>query len=146
MATTLPEQEQDYYLWLEKTAWLLRKRRWENVDVEELAQEVEAMGRSEKRALKSNLIVLLMHLLKMKYQPDKSSQSWRRTIVEHRRRILLAFEDSPSLKPYFREVFDACYDAARRDAATETSLSLETFPIQSSFTPTQVLAIDFVGK
>lgn len=94
--------------------------------------------------LKSNLIVLLMHSLKVKHQRERRFLSWRRTIVEHRRRILLALEDSPSLKPYLGEVFEQGYAAARQDAATETSLPLATFPERSPFTIKQILAVDYL--
>ena len=138
--------DQDYSLWLEKTVRLLREGQWHGVDLEELVEEIEAMGRSEKRAVKSNLIVLLMHLLKIKYQPEKRTESWRFTIVEHRRRLLLLFEDSPSLKGYFVEVFDFCYSAARQDAAVETRLPIKTFPAQSPFSVDQVLDINYLSE
>ena len=137
---------QDYSLWLEKTAQLLREGQWHAVDVEGLAQEIEAMGRSEKRAVKSNLIVLLMHLLKMKRQPEKRTESWRSSIVEHRRRLLLLFEDSPSLRGYFLEVFNTCYSAARQDAAVETRLPVKTFPAQSPFSVDQVLDVEYLSE
>jgi hypothetical protein len=75
------------------------------VDLANLIEEIESVGRSEKSALVSNLQIVLMHLLKYKYQPEKRSNSWLFTIFEHRDRLLEAFEVSPSLKPYFREVF-----------------------------------------
>ena len=137
---------QDYSLWLEKTVQLLREGQWHAVDVERLTQEIEAMGRSEKRAVKSNLIVLLIHLLKMKYQPEKRTESWRSSIVEHRRRLLLLFEDSPSLRGYFINVFDSCYSAARQDAAVETKLPVKAFPAQSPFSVEQVLDINYLSE
>ncbi len=76
--------EEDFYLWLESTAKLLRNRQLENLDYDNLIQEIEAMGRSEKHSLESNLIVVLMHLLKYKYQPQKCSRSWLSSIFEHR--------------------------------------------------------------
>jgi hypothetical protein len=126
--------EEDYYLWLENTAQLLRDGKLSELDLPNLIEEIEDMGRSEKRAVKSNLIRILQHLLKWKYQPEKQSDSWLSTIVEHRQRIILAFEDSPSLKNYYLEVFNKCYQDARKNAATETRLPLETFPNQSPFT------------
>ena len=137
--------DQDYFLWLEKTAQLLREGQWHAVELEGLAQEIEAMGRSKKRAVKSNLIVLLMHLLKMKYQPEKRTD-WRFTIVEYRRWLLLLFEDSPSLKGYFVDVFVSCYSAARQDAAVETSLPIKTFPAQSPFSVEQVLDLNYLSE
>ena len=138
--------DQDYSLWLEKTVRLLQKGQWNAVELERLTQEIEAMGKSEKRAVKSNLIVLLMHLLKMKYQPEKRTESWRSSIVEHRRRLLLLFEDSPSLRGYFLEVFDSCYSAARQDAAVETRLPVELFQAQSPFTVEQILDVEYLSE
>jgi len=97
--------EQDYYLWLQTTVNQLRERKFAEVDLANLIEEIESVGRSEKSALVSNLQIVLMHLLKYKYQPEKRSNSWLFTIFEHRDRLLEAFEVSPSLKPYFREVF-----------------------------------------
>lgn len=76
--------EQDYYLWLEATAKLLREGQLSALDAINLLEEIEDMGRSEKRAVYSNLKVLFMHLLKYKYQPEKRWNSWMASIVEHR--------------------------------------------------------------
>ncbi len=108
-----------------------------------MAEEIEDLGRSEKRAIKSNLRVLLAHLLKYKYQPNKRSNSWRATIREHRLRIKEAFRDSPSLKRYFDEVFDEYYHNARAIAADETGLEIATFNTQCSFSKVEVLDSDF---
>ena len=111
-----------------------------------LIEEIDDMGKSQKQAVRSNLIVVLMHLLKYKYQPDRRSGSWKYTIREHRRRLIEAFEDSPSLRIFFAEVFDKCYQNARKEAADETALSLGTFPSESPFTPEQTLDEDFLPE
>lgn len=111
--------EEDFYLWLERTAELLKNRQLENLDYDNLIEEIEAMGRSEKHSLESNLIVVLMHLLKYKYQPQKRSRSWLSSIFEHRRRLIKAFKTSPSLKRYYQEVFDECYKYAVKQASKE---------------------------
>jgi hypothetical protein len=151
MTTGVPQEinttnlyEQDYYLWLKNTAQLLRDDKLSELDKFNLIEELEDMGRSEKRAVKSNLTILLMHLLKYKYQQKKRSKSWLRTIVEHRRRLLILLEDSPSLKNYLQEVFDNSYQAARQDAATETRLALTIFPTQSPFNPQDTLNPDYL--
>jgi hypothetical protein len=136
--------EQDYYLWLKNTAQLLRDDKLSQLDKLNLIEELEDMGRSEKRAVKSNLIRVLQHLLKWKYQPEKRSDSWLSTIVEHRQRIILAFEDSPSLKGYYLEVFDKCYQDARKNAAIETKLPLTVFPAQFPFNPQDTLNFDYL--
>lgn len=73
--------ERDYYLWLLHTAKLIKEGKFSEVDAANLIEEIEDMGRSEKRALKSNLIVLLLHLLKYKYQPQKITNSWKSSII-----------------------------------------------------------------
>jgi hypothetical protein len=138
--------EQDFYLWIQTTAELLKQGRLTELDLENLIDEIETMGRSEKKALRSNLEVVLMHLLKYKYQAEKRSGGWRATIREHRKRLREALEESPSLKPYFGEVFGLCYDDARLLAADETELHPATFPEQSPFTPEQALNPDFLPE
>jgi hypothetical protein len=125
--------EQDFYLWIQATAQLLREGKLSELDLPNLIEEIEAMGRSEKRELKSRLVVLLMHLLKWKYQPGYRSESWRSTISEQRISIEAVLEDSPSLKPFLPEVFDDCYQKARQKAANETGLRLDIFPSESPF-------------
>ncbi|RCJ25363.1 hypothetical protein A6S26_16400 [Nostoc sp. ATCC 43529] len=138
--------EQDFYLWIQTTAELLKQKNFTQLDLENLIEEIETMGRSEKKALRSNLEVVLMHLLKYKYQPEKRSGSWQATIREHRKRLREALEESPSLKPYFDEVFGECYGHARLLAADETELAVVTFPQQSPFTPEQILNADFLPE
>jgi len=136
--------DRDFSLWIATTAELLREGRLAELDVANLLEEIETMGRSEKSALKSNLVVVLWHLLKWKYQPEKRSTSWELSIAEHRRRLREAFGDSPSLKRYFNECFDQCYQDARRQAKIETKLAIATFPEISPFTAEQCLDQDFL--
>jgi len=136
--------DQDFYLWIETTAQQLKEGRFSEVDLENLVEEIESMGRSEKRALESNLVILLMHLLKYKYQPERRTNSWLSTIFEHRRRLNKHLQDSPSLKNYFAENFMECYQDARHLAALETGLSLDTFPIESFLTVDECLNQEFL--
>lgn len=136
--------EQDYWLWLETTAKLLRSGRLHEVDVDNLAEEIEDMGRSEKRSVESNLEVVLMHLLKYKYQPARRSSSWRYTLLEHRNRLRKALRESPSLRPYYQQVFKESYETARKLAAVETDLPIAQFPAESPFTPEQALDADYL--
>ena len=131
--------EQDFYMWIETTAQQLREGKFDEVDLTNLIEEIESMGRSEKRELKSRLIVLLMHLLKWQYQPEKRSESWRSTISEQRICIEGLLEDSPSLKPLISEVFDDCYQKARLKASDETGIKLNFFPKESPFTLEETL-------
>jgi hypothetical protein len=120
--------EQDYCLWLEQTIQQLQTGELNQLDIIALIEELQDMGNSEKNALESNLRILLMHLLKYRYQPHKRSNSWLFTIREHRKRLLKAFKKSPSLKRYYETVFAECYQDGRELASDETGLSLKVFP------------------
>jgi Domain of unknown function DUF29 len=138
--------DQDFCLWAEQTAQLLRTGQYSAIELENLIDEVEDMSRSEKRALLSNARVVLMHLLKYQYQPEKRSNSWLSSIREHRTRLHDTFRDSPSLRGYFQTMFDECYQNARKQAADETGLSLQTFPIEPPFTLDDCLDEDFLPR
>lgn len=134
--------ETDYLRWIETTIDKLRLGDYSNIDWENLIEEIEDMGRSERRSLESNLIVVLTHLLKWQYQPELRSGSWKGSIVEHRRRIRKALKESPSLKPYLEEVFAECYSEAVEQASAETGLPGETFPQLCPYTPAEILDLD----
>ncbi len=136
--------EQDYYLWLRKTVDALQAGKWSELDLSNLVEEINDMGRSERRALESNLTVVLLHLLKYKYQLPYRSNSWLLSILEHRLRIRKQLKESPSLKPYLEQVFEECYSEGRLLAAVETGLPLTTFPALSPFTPEAALNIDYL--
>ncbi len=138
--------DKDYCLWLEETVQLLREGRLTELDINNLIEEIEDMGRSEKKAVKSNLKIVLCHLLKYKYQPEKRSRSWLSTIFEHRDRLEDDFAESPSLKRYFDQVFEPCYQKARKQASIETGFPLETFPINCPFTTEEVLDMDYLPE
>ena len=137
---------EDFYLWIKTTAKQLKDGNFAEIDLDNLIEEIESMGRSEKRALKSNLLVVLMHLLKYKYQPEKRTNSWLSTIFEHRRRLKEDLTESPSLKKYFSEIFNECYQDARKQASLETGLLLDTFPIDSLFTTEESLNQDYLPE
>ncbi|WP_449419016.1 DUF29 domain-containing protein [Phormidium nigroviride] len=136
--------DQDFNLWVESTIELLQQKRFEQLDIESLISEVESMGKNDRKSVKSNLRILLMHLLKWQYQPDKRTNSWRTTIKEHRNRLEDDFADSPSLKNYFLEVFDECYQKAKDLASSETGLSISVFPVECPFPSDLVLESDFL--
>ena len=133
----------DFHLWLEATIKQLKERNFEAVDLENLIEEIESMGRSEKRELKSRTVVLVMHLLKWKYQPNKRTRSWLSTIMEQRRELVFLLQDSPSLKPLFRQEINNYYSYAQKEAARETNLPLNTFPNQCPFIPEEILASEY---
>ena len=123
--------DEDYCLWLEKTVNLLKKGKLSQLDIPNLIEEIEDMGKRERKALESNLEILLMHLLKYKYQPEKRTNSWKFTIIEHRNRIKKAFKYSPSLKRHFEKVFNECYQIARKFASNETFTVTASFSYNS---------------
>ena len=136
--------DQDYYTWLSETAYLLTEGRFSELDIPNLVDEIESMGKSQKRAIESYLKVLLLHLLKWKYQPNSRSSSWRGSIYNARKGIQKRIKESPSLKSYPQELLAECYEIARFNAHIETELPLETFPEISTFTIEQVLDEDFL--
>ena len=99
MNTTL--YEQDYYQWLTQTSQCLKTGDFSQLDLPNLIEEIDDMGISQRKAVNSNLRVVLWHLLKYKYQPQKRTNSWRFTIYEHQRRLLESFKNSPSLIAVF---------------------------------------------
>jgi len=134
----------DYLLWIETTVEKLRQRDYAAIDWENVIEELADMGRSERKSLRSNLIIVLLHLLKWQYQPSMRSGSWKGSIVEHRRRIRDDLKDSPSLKPYLEEVFAECYADAIAQANAETGLPHEMFPVLCPYSVAQSLDANFL--
>ena len=120
---------EDFYGWLNTTAQLLRNRELSHVDFENIAEELESMGKSEKRELASRLTILLVHLLKWQYQPEKRSRSWENTIKIQRIEIEELLEESPSLHYEVERVIDTAYRKARIGAEEETGIDQRHFPI-----------------
>jgi hypothetical protein len=120
--------ENDFYGWVQTTVKQLRERDLTNLDWDNLIEEVESLGKQEKRELVNRLIVLLMHLLKWEYQPEKRSKSWLVTIKIQRIEIAKHIKNNPSLKPYIADAIINAYEIAILEAVKETELSFKTFP------------------
>lgn len=135
--------DEDLYAWAMQSARMVRERRFDALDIEHLAEELESMGKSELRALESGLAVLLAHLLKWEYQPSRRSKSWQRTLIEQRKQIARLLRDSPSLEPKLAEILPDAYDSALRLAADETGRDEESFPQQCPFRVEEALDKDF---
>ncbi|MEH2166138.1 MAG: DUF29 domain-containing protein [Nostoc sp.] len=123
--------DQDYYLWLRTTINQLHAGQFSAVDLDNLLEELETMGRKEKRTIESLLIKLLEHLLKLKCwdnERERNQGHWKGEIRTFRREIKKALQDSPSLKPYILEIFDECYEDARKEASDRSQLSIDIFP------------------
>jgi hypothetical protein len=136
--------DQDFVGWTEQMVTALRQGDWAGLDIENLIEEVEALGKSDRRAIKSRLEVLLMHLLKWQFQPAQRSRSWEATILEQRMRIAEILDDSPSLKNYLPTVVEGCYGGARKLAAIETGLAIDEFPVDCGYAIGQLLNEDFL--
>ena len=137
------EHDKDYYAWTQQQAEFLRQRRFADLDIDYLSEELESMGASDRRELMSRLTVLLTHLLKWQYQPERSGTSWRLTITEQRRSIRRLLADSPSLKPLLLGILVEEYRDARDDAIYETSLAKSRFPLDCPYSIEQVLNSEF---
>jgi len=135
--------EQDLALWAVETARLLRERRFEEIDIENLAEEVEALARSDKRELLSRLTVLLQHLLKWKWQPENRSSSWGLTIRTQRDELGHLFQQSPSLRPAVPKAIAEVYVSAVARAGIETGLPAEVFPEECPWSAEQILSVAF---
>jgi hypothetical protein len=139
----LVDYNQDFNLWIEQTVDLLKTGRFEALDIDNLVDELESMSRRDKREIISRLDVILMHLLKWKYQPTQRSLSWESSIQNNRIEIWRIIEDSPSLKSYPEAVLDKAYQAALKGVIRETQLSSEIFPISCSFSIDEILDENF---
>lgn len=138
--------EQDYYQWLETTIKRLHDRQLQAHDIDNLIEELKTLGRTEKKVLRSHLRLIVMHLLKWRYQSDKRSKSWQITIRNNRFDVEEFLQDSPSLKPKLAELLAECYPRAVIEASDETGLPPATFPSTCPFTIEQILDQEFFSE
>jgi hypothetical protein len=136
----------DPYAWYGAQAKLLRSGKVDQADLLHIAEELEDMGRSEAKELRSSLRLILSHLLKWQHQPAKRSDSWRDTIDRERDHAALSLEDSPSLRGKLPELFAKAYQLARKEAARETRLPLATFPEIPTYSIEQALHPDYLPQ
>ena len=134
--------EEDFVAWTEQTARLLRSGRLAELDVDNLTEEVEDMGKSRRQELHSRLKTLLWHLLKWKYQPAKRSTSWQLTIDEQRQKLEYVLEESPSLRPTVPKAILKAYPRAVRAAG----LTADTFPESCPISDEQILDENFLPE
>lgn len=135
--------ETDFYAWTQEQAKFLRDGVWNSLDIPNLVEEIESLGRQDRRELKNRIRVLLGHLLKWEYQPDKRSRSWLNTIHEQRYQIQELIKESPSLKPYLLDAVSNVYEYALSLAIRETSLDEKRFPQECPYSLEQVLEKEF---
>jgi hypothetical protein len=137
--------DEDFYAWTQEQAALLREGAVTDLDLTNLAEEIDSLGKSDRRALGSHLRNLVMHLLKWQYQPDGrlTGHSWESSVLNARAGITELVEDSPSLERELPGLLVRWYPLARRQAAAETRLPLATFPLTCPWALDQVLNPDF---
>jgi hypothetical protein len=141
-----PGYDEDFFAWTQHTAALLRSGRFAEIDVAHLAEEVEDMGRRDRRAVEGRLQVLLAHLLKWSYQPHRRSSSWRTTVRTQRSRIALVLGDSPSLSAQVPAIVIRSYPKAVALAADETGLPADRFPERCPYSAEQILDEEFLPE
>jgi hypothetical protein len=136
--------DRDFYAWTKEQMGFLQHKQFERLDIDNLAEEIDSMGKSEKRTLSSRLEILLIHLLKWKFQPNLQSRSWSLTIKEQRRRLARHLSENPSLRTKLEEEVIEAYDIAIYEAAKETGFNEDFFPVQCEWTAEQLLDVNFL--
>jgi hypothetical protein len=139
MPVKSPLYDRDFYAWSREQAELLRAGKLVEADIEHIAEEIDSMGRTEKRELISRLNVLLLHLLKWRYQPGKRGPISEASILNQRDDIADHLDDNPSLKPLLPPALASAYRKAYLEAIAETGLAASTFPDACPWTVEQVL-------
>lgn len=131
--------ETDLIAWLYNQANLLRNRDYEKIDTIHLMEEIESLGNSEKSKLESHFMILLLHLLKLAYQPESKTRSWYLSIKNAKYHAKRTLQKSPSLKHYLLDILQDAYFSARLGAAQETGLSEKTFPEECPWTFEEIM-------
>ncbi len=135
----------DFYQWCMTMAELLRRRLFEEVDIEHVAEEIEDLGKSQSHEIGKRVRVIVVHLLKLRYQPLKKTRSWEKTIGTQRIEIEEVLQDNPSLRRTLTQVPAQIYNVALRIAALETGLSRDTFPSECPFTPQEIFGEELLA-
>jgi hypothetical protein len=143
MARNSVAYDEDFFAWTQEQSRLLREGALSQIDAENVAEELESMGRNNRRELGSRLTLILQHMLKWQFQPGRRSHSWIITVNTQRDEIAKIIADSPSLRPAVRETLVSAYSSARRDAAVATNLPLSKFPAECPFSEEDVLSGEF---
>lgn len=135
--------ETDFFSWTREQARLLRSGKIDLIDVSNLAEEIDTLGRSEAAALRSSYRLISMHLLKMLHQPERATASWENSVNRERLNVETALADNPGLKPRRAVLFAEGYELARREAAFETKLDQKLFPVEPPFDIVQAESYEF---
>jgi hypothetical protein len=135
----IPGRDQDLYGWAVQTAQLLKDKKMNEVNFDEIVEELESLGRSEKHELINRLSLVMAHLLKWQFQPNMRGHSWRYTIREQRDQAKIHWEDNPGLKGKLNEIMMKAYKVAVSKATKETGLDEKTFPQDCPYTLDQLM-------
>ncbi|ABC24364.1 DUF29 domain-containing protein [Rhodospirillum rubrum] len=135
--------ERDFYAWTREQAALLRSGQLSSADIDHIAEEIESMGRAEKRELVARLAVLLLHLLKWQFQPTHRGASWRLSIANTRDELADLLADNPSLTAQIDAAVGSAYRRARRQAAAETGYGESAFPDLCPYRLAEMMDGDF---
>ena len=135
--------ETDFYAWTQEQAKLLRNQQWSKLELPNLIEEIESLGKQQRAELRNRLKVLIGHLLKWEYQPERRSRSWLMTLRIQRRDTQELLEENPSLKPYLEEALQKVYESGRDLAVGETNLPLKTFPENCPYTLEEIFRDGF---
>lgn len=136
--------ETDFYAWTQEQAQFLQSGTWEQLDIPNLVEEIESLGKQQRQELRNRLGILLGHLLKWEFQPIHRSKSWKATLREQRRRILKLLEDNPSLQPYLFEAVQEGYEDGLDLVVRETPLDYSDLPETCPYKPDQILDNTFL--
>ena len=136
--------EIDFYQWTQQQANFLRHQQWHDLDLSNLIEEIESLGRNERQELRNRLSILIGHLLKWEYQPGKRSRSWLATIRIQRRDILKLLNENPSLKSQLEILNSEAYENGRDLASGETNLPFSTFPEQCNYSLDEIVKDSFL--
>jgi hypothetical protein len=134
---------EDFYAWTQSQAELLRHQAWSELDLPNLIEEIEALGKQQRQELRNRLSVLIGHLLKWHYQPQNRSRSWLATLRIQRLDTVDLLDENPSLKPYLLTALDQVYQRGLQLASGETNLPTGTFPTQGPYSLAEILDAQF---
>lgn len=135
--------DRDFYTWSLEQARLVREGRWDGIDRENVAEEIESLGREQFSKLRSAIRVLLMHMLKWDHQPERRGRGWALSIKTQRLDLEDVLEGNPGLKPRIGEAIESAYRKARIEAALETGLEEAVFPEQCPYSWNDIVAREF---
>jgi hypothetical protein len=135
--------EIDFYAWTQQQSEFLALGKWEDLDIKNLVEEIESLGKQQKQELRNRLGVLIGHLLKWDYQPELRGKSWKSTIREQRKQVQLLLKDNPSLKSYLDEAAIDAYELGLALVVRETPLDYQNLPSECPYAIAQILDPEF---